>query len=98
MSATNAEARVATNLPKRYMNQLCKHFEHKLPVSFAESAGRIEFPSGTCLLTATDDTLLLRAEAKDAESLVPLQDVISRHLVRFAFREKLEIGWQPITE
>jgi hypothetical protein len=94
MAATIAEAHVPTTTPRRYMSQLCKHFEHKLPVTLGEAEGRIEFSTGICLLSVTEDTLILRAEAKDAESLAPLEDVVARHLVRFAFREPVEVRWE----
>ena len=51
----NASAYVATATPARYISRLCKHFAHKLPVSFAEQQGRIEFDSGLALLQAETD-------------------------------------------
>jgi uncharacterized protein len=89
----SSEARVATDVPRRYMTQLCKHFEHKLPVTYDEAKGRIEFSAGICLLEAGTDALILRAEAADTESLRRVEDVVARHLDRFAFREKPEIAW-----
>jgi hypothetical protein len=88
-------ARVATNLPRRYLGQLCKHFEHKLPVTLAEESGRIEFPFGICELATETGALVLRAQAEDAESLSKTEDVVARHLLRFAFREPPEIVWTP---
>lgn len=32
----NASAYVATDTPARYVSRLCKHFAHKIPVSFDE--------------------------------------------------------------
>jgi hypothetical protein len=90
----NSVAVVQTATPKRFMVQLCKHFEHKLPVSQDGSEGRIEFSIGTCRMQATDDTLVLRAEAADTDTLGKLQDVVARHLVRFAFRAAPEVVWQ----
>ena len=89
-----SEARVATSVPRRTMTQLCKHFEHKLPVTYDETKGRIAFSAGLCLLEAGADALILRAEAADAESLRRVEDVVARHLDRFAFREKPEIAWK----
>jgi uncharacterized protein len=90
----NSIARVPTNLPRRYMSQLCKHFEHKLPVTLGEAEGRILFPMGVCALQATNDAILMTAEAADQEGLERLQDVVARHLVRFAFREPVEVVWE----
>jgi uncharacterized protein len=91
----HSEARVALESPARYLGQLCKHFAHKLPVTLEESQGSIAFPMGTCRLEAADGLLLLRAEAEDAEALERLQDVVARHLLRFAFRAPPAIEWRP---
>ncbi len=86
-------ARVATNLPRRYLSQLCKHFEHKLPVTLDEASGRIEFPAGVCDLSTEDGVLVLRALAVDLEALGRVEEVVARHLLRFAFREPPEVVW-----
>jgi hypothetical protein len=88
-------ALVRTPKASGYLQQLCKHFGHKLPVGFDERAGRIEFPMGVCTLAAAPDagTLALHASAASAEDLARLEDVVARHLVRFAFREELEVTW-----
>jgi hypothetical protein len=90
----NSTARVPTNLPRRYMSQLCKHFEHKLPVTLGETEAQIQFPMGVCALQATYDAIVMTAEAADQEGLERLQDVVARHLVRFAFREPMEVVWE----
>lgn len=96
MAALHSEARVALETPARYLAQLCKHFAHKLPVTLEEREGSIEFPMGVCRLQADEGVLVLRAEAAEAEALDRLQDVVARHLLRFAFRAPPEITWQPV--
>ena len=91
-----SEARVATAMSVRYMTQLCKHFEHKLPVSYDKEKGRIEFELGVCSMAASPDLLILRADAADEEKLGRLENVVVRHLERFAFRDKPEIRWTRI--
>jgi hypothetical protein len=88
-----ATARVPTLLPRRYMGQLCKHFEHKVPVTLGEAEGSISFAMGVCTLQAASDAILMRVEAPDAEALARLEDVVARHLVRFAFREPVAVEW-----
>ena len=89
-----SEAHVTTATPRRYLGQLCKHFQHKLPVSLSEYHGRIEFPTGACELgAATDFTLTLQVRAPDEQALGRLEDVVARHLKRFAFREEIDIQW-----
>ena len=93
-----AEAQFATDRASRYLQQLCKHFEHKLPVSFTPQDGRIEFASGVCRLAAAQDRLTLRAEAPDEPALGQLEGVIVRHLERFAFRDPPQIAWRRVAD
>lgn len=91
----SSEARVATNMPRRYLGQLCKHFQHRLPVVLDEWQGRIEFPAGACDLHAAAEggILHLRVNAADEASLGQLEDVVARHFERFAFRDDLKVHW-----
>jgi hypothetical protein len=77
-----------------YLQQLCKHFAHKRPVEFTPEKGEIAFAIGTCRLSANGSTLELGCESDDAEQLAHLEDLIARHLLRFAFRNPPEIKWQ----
>jgi hypothetical protein len=96
MELATSEARVDTVRASRYLGQLCKHFAHKIPVMHTAEQGRIEFPFGVCLLEAEPERLILRAEANDAQALAQVQDVVARHLERFAFRDKPEIHWNRV--
>lgn len=88
-------ATTQTSQAARYLAQLCKHFQHRLPVALEERHGQITFDTGTCELDANGDTLTMRVTAADEPTLRRLEDVVARHLVRFAFREPPEITWQP---
>jgi len=87
-------ARVQTERASIYLQQLCKHFAHKLPVEFTPEKGQIAFSLGTCRLEAANGTLTLKAEADDDAKLAQLQDVVDKHLLRFAFRDPPKIEWQ----
>ncbi len=89
--AEYSEAIVVMDTPRRYMSQLCKHFEHKAPVTLEEDTGSISFPMGVCLLRAGPDRLVMRVSGED---LGRLEDVVARHLLRFAFRSPPEIFWK----
>lgn len=91
----HSHAEVATANASRYLQQLCKHFGHKVEASFDEKAGIVRFSIGNCRLLAEDNTLRLALDAPDAETLLQLQDVVASHLVRFAFREPLAVDWRP---
>jgi hypothetical protein len=86
-------AEIATPQAARYLTQVCKHFQHKLPVTLGDGAGHITFTIGGCRLRAEKETLVLSVEAPDDARLLQLQDVVGRHLLRFAFREDMQIVW-----
>jgi DNA-binding PadR family transcriptional regulator len=88
-------ATVSTPKAARYAAQLCKHFAHKIPAHFEGSDGEIGFGAGTCRLHAEGETLTTTVEGADEEAVARLQDVVGRHLVRFAFREELAVVWGP---
>ena len=80
---------VHTEHASRYLQQLCKHFGHKIPVEFTPERGECRFPFGSALLRADKERLTVEIEAADAEQRARAQEVIEVHLVRFAFREAL---------
>jgi hypothetical protein len=85
-----SEAWWATPSSARYMAQLCKHFAHKIAVTLNERDGRMVFAFGTCDAIAEETGLRLRASAPGEDELHQLEDVIIRHLQRFAFRDLTE--------
>ncbi|WP_431281733.1 DUF2218 domain-containing protein [Humitalea sp. 24SJ18S-53] len=89
----DSQAHVAMATPARYLGQLCKHFAHKIPVTQEADRGTITFPAGFCSLEATQDTLVLRVTGADEEAVAKLEDVVARHLLRFAFREPPVVNW-----
>ena len=86
-------AEISTASASRYLQQLCKHFAHKLPVEFDPNVGRIGFAIGDCDLSADGEKLSIELSASAAEQMPQLKDVVVRHLERFAFREELTVAW-----
>lgn len=89
-----AVADIATPAASKYLQQLCKHFQHKRPVAFDPQHGEIGFSTGICRLDAGDETLTLTLSARDDADMEHLKDVVVRHLVRFAFREEMTVTWR----
>lgn len=105
MSAATATARVPTASASRYLQQLCKHWQHNLEVSFTPEHGTVVFPrdargaewAGDGLVTfdAEADALSVRIDASEAGQLEGLKGAVARHLDRFAFREApLAFDWR----
>lgn len=91
--AHTAETRIETAKASGYLQQLCKHFGHKLETSFTPEAGSISFPFGTASLAADAACLTMTAQTDSSEDLERLKRVLASHLERFAFREDLTITW-----
>ncbi|NNJ69042.1 MAG: DUF2218 domain-containing protein [Boseongicola sp.] len=88
-------AQITTDRASTYLQQLCKHFGHKVEVRFDPQSGHIALPFGTCDLAAANSTLDLTVVAQTQADLTKTARVIANHLERFAFRENPEISWQP---
>lgn len=91
-------ANVPTTSGSRYLQQLCKHWAHKLAVSFTPEVGQVTFPNGAVThLVAHSDYLEVRIDLPSADMAENMQGVVARHLDRFAFREApLSFNWQPV--
>jgi uncharacterized protein len=97
-------ARIPTAKGSRYLQQLCKHWNHDLSVEFTPEAGKVVFPrnvrgadwpgDATLTLQAHADNLECRLEASADAQLEALKGAVARHLDRFAFREApLQVDW-----
>jgi uncharacterized protein len=86
---------VPTASASRYLQQLCKHWGHKFEVTFTPEHGEIRFGDGgtVVVLDATEQALDIRLATADAETAGRMEDVVARHVERFAFRETLKFDW-----
>jgi hypothetical protein len=89
-------ARVPTGSASRYLQQLAKHWSHKMAVSFTAEAGSIAFPNGSLLaMKADSETLDLVLTVPDGEDAARMREVVASHLDRFALREApLTFDWR----
>ena len=98
-------AAVPTENASRYLQQLCKHWQHNLTVEFTADRGTVVFPRdargadwpGDALVTMTAQAEVLdcRIEASAPGQLEALKGALARHLDRFAFREApLAFEWR----
>ncbi|PZU86659.1 MAG: DUF2218 domain-containing protein [Shinella sp.] len=92
---TKAIAIVPTESGWKYLQQLCKHWAHKLEVELGEKSGIVHFPEAVATMTADDTALTVELEAVSPEVLERMKGVVSSHLDRFAFREApLPFNWK----
>lgn len=80
----------------KYLQQLCKHWSHKLDVELGEKSGIVRFSEAVATMSADDKVLTVQIEAGSDEVLERMKGVVSSHLDRFAFREApLPFEWRP---
>ncbi|APE42369.1 hypothetical protein BOO69_02280 [Sulfitobacter alexandrii] len=72
----------------KYLQQLCKHFGHKIETEFTKTEGTCHFDMGPAYMKADDRELRVSFELDGPQSEDAARDVIDRHLEKFAFREE----------
>ena len=89
-----SHASLKTDKAARYLAQLCKHWGHRFPARFDDAMGVVELPAGPLTLTADGGELRLTLKVADPEQVARLEDVVTSHLARFAFREgEIKLAW-----
>ncbi len=88
-------ATVPTENGWKYLQQLCKHWSHKLDVELAEKSGTVRFAEATATMSADEVGLTVVIDAASDEGLERMKGVVASHLDRFAFREApLPFEWR----
>jgi hypothetical protein len=104
IATVSASVLIPTEHASRYLQQLCKHWQHNLQVEFTPENGTVIFPKdarganypGDAVVTfnVAEMGLVVRIDASSAEQLEGLKGAVARHLERFAFREgELRYDW-----
>ncbi len=90
--------RLATASASRYLQQLCKHFGHKVEASWDETTGWVALHTAEARLAATDKDLTI-VLIGEGSALGQARGVIDSHLQRFAFREEVTgLDWGAVEE
>lgn len=104
LTTVSTHATVPTEHASRYLQQLCKHWQHNLQVEFTPENGTVVFPKdargadypgdAVVRFDAAEKGLEVRIDASAPEQLEGLKGAVARHLDRFAFREApLSFAW-----
>lgn len=99
-----ATARIPTASASKYLQQVCKHWEHNLPVTYDKAHGEITFAKNArgadwpadalVTLDAESDALVCTIDASAEGQRDGLKGALERHIDRFAFRETpLTYNW-----
>ncbi|MDA7423991.1 DUF2218 domain-containing protein [Thalassococcus lentus] len=90
---TSSTLHLTTPHGSKYLQQLGKHFGHKVPVTFTTTEAEVTLPFGACKMTATEADLSITVLGK-SHDLERLERFVGDHLARFAFRENPTLTWQ----
>jgi len=89
-AASTATGFAACEKPERYIQQLVKHWSHKMATSYDEGDGMGVFPFSeleNAVMTARQGGIAITLTTGDRARNEELRSVIERHIDRFAFRE-----------
>lgn len=86
-------ARTKTSSASKYLQQLCKHFAHKVPARYDTSKGEVDFVFGPCAFEASETELLVALQVAEKDHIEQARAVIDNHLERFAWKEELKLSW-----
>ena len=96
--AVTAQGFAKCKKPERYIQQLVKHWSHKMATSYDEGDGMGVFPfsdTDNAVMTAHEGGIAITLVTADQERNEHMRGVIERHLDRFAFREApLSYEWE----
>lgn len=85
--------RIKTASASLYIGKLCRHFVHKIEATYTKDTGKAIFPAGSCDMHAEPEYLVFNIESADEEGLNKMKGALDRHLIKFAYKEDLEINW-----
>jgi hypothetical protein len=91
----NTCAALEIERPERYAKQLVSHISHKA-VTLTDDKGltTVTFGFGaTGTVSVSETSVLLSAQAENQDSLERAQDVLGRHLLKFAKLEDQNLNW-----
>jgi len=85
---------IKTEHASKYLQQLCKHFAHKVDATYDKLNGFAALPPGPCTLKASDMELYIHCQSQDRDKLPMSRAIIETHLEKFAWREEFTFNWE----
>lgn len=82
---------IEINSAEKYLNRLCKHFNHKVDAEYGDGKGSVDFKFATCQMLAEGDELKILCQADNQEKMARVKYVIEDHLMRFTWKEEKEV-------
>ena len=93
MYSLSSRADVVTERPERWAKQLVSHLSHKAPHEKTERGDELAIADGLGIVSVQPGLVVLEAYANSTETLARVEDVLGRHLERFAEKDGLTVTW-----
>ncbi len=94
MSGFVAEARIRLDDPGAIIGPVCEHLkEHGAEITLSGDTWVVAIDMATSSFRQEDDSIVVRAEASDLQSLYFMKMGIASHIIEFAGDETPEIAW-----
>ena len=93
MYSLSSRADVVTERPERWAKQLVSHISHKVAHEKTERGDELTIGDGLGIVSVLPGAVVLQAYANDPELLARVEDVLGRHLERFAEKDGLTVTW-----
>lgn len=93
MYSLSSRADVVTERPERWAKQLVSHISHKAPHERTEGGDELTIGDGLGVVAVRPGLVVLEAYANSDETLARVEDVLGRHLERFAEKDGLTVVW-----
>ncbi len=90
-----SSAKLVIDRPERYAKQLASHIGHKAQsISEADGITSITFGfGGTGTIAVDSESVLLTGDAGNQEDLEKIQNILGKHLLKFAKLEDQQLDW-----
>lgn len=85
-----SECHIQTVNAAVYIKKLCKHFAHKIEVSYRDGVAQCQFPTGTATMKAIGGVLTFEVFAESVDALETGKFIIEDHFMRFSKKENFE--------
>ncbi|USD64000.1 DUF2218 domain-containing protein [Vibrio sp. SCSIO 43136] len=81
---------------EKYLVTLCRHFARKVPATWDDLSGKVEFPMGTTSFSLDQENKRLNIECngKHPIALIAQQRILNKHMDMFSRRETIVLKWK----
>ena len=93
MHSLSSRAAVPTERPERWAKQLVSHLSNKVEHEKTERGDELTIGDALGIVSVGPGAIMLEAYANDSDGLARVEDVLGRHLERFAEKDGLKVTW-----